>query len=320
MSNLMTSILHPEKKKHFYPYIVFFVLALVLVQGFFSKGYILTLDMIFAPDTFRITNSFYGFENIYSIFPLYAVLDFLGFFIQAEVIQKLLFFLIFFVSGISAYRMCPAEWGIGRYFAGFLYMLNPFIYVRFLAGHWLILLAYAVVPFAVKGFMDFFEAPSTRKSIYIAFLLTFVFTLETHTPFLLFIVLGIFFILNLIESRKALEISKYTASIFLFLLFLNSYWLVPSFMGNTAPLAEITGSDLYTFTTKQDLNFNTLFTAASMYGFWRGGYIYAKDLLPYWYLFFILILFLSVHGFVSGYRHSVHVRAFGIIAVFSVLL
>ncbi|HEY9205836.1 MAG TPA: hypothetical protein VIO58_07930 [Candidatus Methanoperedens sp.] len=258
--------------------------------------------------------------------PLFALLDFLSVLVPVEFIQKSLFFLIFFISGISAYRMCPEEWGIGRYFAGFLYMLNPFIYVRFLAGHWLILLAYSVVPFVVKGFMDYFEAPSIKKSVNIAFLLTFVFILEIHTPFLLFIVLGIFYILNLAESRKtgkALEISKSTAFVFLFLLLLNSYWLVPSFIGNKASLNEITSSDLYIFTTKHDLNFNTLFTSASMYGFWRGGYIYTKDILPYWYLFFIFILFFSVHGFVSKYghpEHGIYVRAFGIIAVLSALL
>ncbi|MCZ7370638.1 MAG: hypothetical protein O8C66_09020 [Candidatus Methanoperedens sp.] len=242
---------------------------------------------------------------------------------SAEVIQKLIFFIIFFLSGISAYKLCPEEWGIGRYFAGFLYMINPFVYVRFLAGHWLLLLAYAVTPFVIKGFMDFFASPSTKRAVYVAFLLTFVFALETHTPFLLLIVFGIFFLMAVIEARKKIDLSKYAALVLLFLLILNSYWLVPSFSGSSAPLGEITNSDLYTFTTRQDINFNTLFTTASMYGFWRVGYIYAKDLLPYWYIFFIFILFLAVHGFTSNYKHparGVYVKAFGALAVLAAIL
>ncbi|VVB97183.1 Uncharacterised protein [uncultured archaeon] len=327
MKHRMDSILKFDKNifKHYFYYFAFAALALVLVKDFFSPGYIMALDMVFAPGAFRATEAFYGFSNIYSILPLLAVLDFLNIFFTVEIIQKLLFFLIFFVSGVCAYRMCPDEWGAGRYFAGFLYVLNPFIYVRFLAGHWLILLAYAATPFVIKGLMDFFEVPSTKKSVYVAILLTFVFALETHTPFLLFIVFCVFLIVNLIDPGKkdSREILKSVVLMVFFLLLLNLYWLVPGFAGNGAPLGEITTSDLYTFTTTHDAGFNTLFTTASMYGFWRGGYIYAKDLLPYWYLLFIFILFLSVHGFVSNYRnpkHGIYVRAFGIIAVISVFL
>jgi len=305
-------------------YFVFAGVSLILVSGFFSRGYILTLDMVFTKNVFHVSSLFYGLTNSFSVTPLFAFLDFLNILFSVEFIQKLSFFLIFFLSGISAYKMCPEEWGTGKYFAGFLYMINPFVYVRVLAGHWLLLLAYAVTPFAVKSFMDFFKTQSFKKSIYVAFLLTLVFALETHTPFLLLIVFGIFFLAAALELRKksgrVFDLSKSTALVILFLLVLNSYWLVPSFTGSSVPLGEITNSDLYTFTTRQDLNFNTLFTTASMYGFWRVGYVYTKDLLPYWYLFFIVILFLAVHGFASNYKHSIYVKAFGVAAVLSVIL
>jgi hypothetical protein len=330
MTGWIDSILKAKQKylsDHYFYYFVFSLLSLVLVLNFISAGYVLTLDMIFTPDTFRISDSFYGLSNQYSILPLFAFLKFLSLFFSNELLQKSLLFFIFFVSGLSMYKLCPEDWGIGRYFAGFFYMLNPFIDVRFLAGHWLILLAYAVSPIVIRSLMDFFESPSTKRSLYVAFLITFVFFIDTHTPFLIFIVFGIFYIVRIIQSRKNagmnLAISKSTVLIGVFMLLLNSYWLVPSFIGNNVPLGEITSSDLYTFTTKQDLNFNTLFTTASMYGFWRGGYIYTKDLLPYWYFFFIFILFLSVHGFISNYshpEHGIYVRAFGIIAVISALL
>ena len=330
MTGWIDSILKKKQnllsKHHFY-YFVFSILSLVLVLDFFPPGYVLTLDMVFAPDTFRISDSFYGLSNQYSVLPLFAFLDFLSIFFSNELIQKLLFFLIFVVSGVSMFKLCPEEWGIGRYFAGFLYVLNPFIYVRFLAGHWLILITYAVTPIVIKAFIEFFNSPSTKRSVFIAFLLTFVFFIDTHTPFLLLFVFGVFCIINIVEYRKdtkrILEISRLAVLVLLFLIMLNSYWLVPSFIGSQGPLGEITTSDIYVFTTKQDLNFNTLFTTASMYGFWRGGYTYTKDLLPFWYLFFAFILFLSVHGLVSNYKHpkyGVYVKAFGIIAVLSVLL
>ncbi len=313
--------------KNSLPYFVFAFFSLLLISDFFSSGYILTLDTIVSENVYHVSSLFYGLSSSYSIAPFIAILSFLNMFFSVEFIQKLSYFFIFFISGISAYKLCPEEWGIGRYFAGFLYMLNPFVYVRFIAGHWLLLLAYAVTPFAIKGLIDFFDVPSTEKGIKVVFLLTSIFVLETHTPFLLLIVFGVLFIVKLVEYRKIddkiFSLSKSIILIGILLLILNSYWLIPNFTGSSIPLGEITGFDLNTFTTKQDLNFNTLFTTASMYDFWRAGYFYTKDILPYWYLFFIFILFLSVHGFVLNYKHikyGIYVKAFGAIAVLSVLL
>lgn len=309
--------------------IVFFIFSLLPVSYFFSSGYILTLDMVFADGAFwaSAVNLFYGFGSSFSSAPFIMILGFLDILLPVEFIQKLSFFLIFFVSGISAYKLCPEKCGIGRYFAGFLYMFNPFIYVRFLAGHWLLLLAYAITPLIVKGMMDFIKSPSTPRAVITALLLTSVFVIETHTPFLLLMLFFVFLIAAILESRKnhskVIELGRSTALFLIFLLALNSYWLVPVFTEKSAPLGEISGSDLYAFTTKHDLNFNTLFTTASMYGFWRGGYTYTKDLLPYWYILFIFILFLAVHGFISNYmneRYGRYVISFGAVAVLSVLL
>lgn len=312
-------------KNHIH-YLLFFLLAYLLVFNFFPSGYILTLDMVISEDSFQITNLFYGLSESFSIAPFIAFLSALKIIMPVEYIEKLSFLFIFFISGISAYKLCPEEYGVGRYFAGFLYMLNPFIYVRFLAGHWLLLLAYAVTPIVVRILMDFNKTPSTKGAVRISFLLAFVFALETHTPFLLLIVLCVFFLMRSLELRTKSDLwnlSKLTLLIGIFLLLLNSYWLIPNFTGNSAPLSEITTSDLDVFTTRHDLNFNTLFTTASMYGFWRIGYINAKDMLPYWYLFFVFILYLAVQGFVSNYKHpqyGVFVKAFSAIAVIAVLL
>src|SRR3990172_8426973 len=93
--------------KRYFHYFVFSILSLLLVLNFFSPGYVLTLDMIFPPDAFRVSDSFYGLSNQYSVLPFFAFLDFLNIFFSSELIQKLLFFLIFLVSGVSIYKLCP---------------------------------------------------------------------------------------------------------------------------------------------------------------------------------------------------------------------
>ncbi len=49
-----------------------------------------------------------------------------------------------------------------------------------------------------------------------------------------------------------------------------------------------------------------------MYGFWREGYIYAKDFLPFWHILFLAIFILSLYGFVS-FRGDKYVLAFGFV-------
>jgi hypothetical protein len=60
-----------------------------------------------------------------------------------------------------------------------------------------------------------------------------------------------------------------------------------------------------------------------MHGFWRPGYIYAKDFLPFWWILFVIILFLAVHGFVSYYKHErlgIYVKAFALIWLVGLIL
>ncbi len=79
---------------------------------------------------------------------------------------------------------------------------------------------------------------------------------------------------------------------------------------------------IYTFATTTSA-FNAAFTIASMYGFWRWGYIYAKDFIPYWYLLFFFILFLAVHGFINNYKSKTFglpVKALAVVAVIAVIL
>ncbi len=313
--------------RHCYLFVYAAVSFLVLLP-FLSPGYILTLDMVFGPKI-DFEGMFYGLrEGISAGLPFFALLWSLSLLFGVEVVQKVFLFLILFFSGVSAHRLTPAESQAGRYFAGFLYMLNPFVYVRFLAGHFLLLLGYAILPFAVKSIMDLLERPLDRKRVLKSVLLiSLTGVLAIHTLFLLFFLTATLFLFKLYQEkgdkRKIWGLVK--TALFLGALFLaiNFYWILPLATSSSTPVGQITRQDLTAFATTQDLRFNVLFTAASMYGFWRGGYLYAKDLLPGWYLLFIFILFLAVHGFSTSQSHrkyGVYVNALAFTAVLSLIL
>src|SRR3990172_10911585 len=87
--------------------------ALILWQ-LLLPGYILTLDMVWG-----------------------------GSWITQKLFLIVLFFLLFYLP----VKFFPFEIGEKyKYFAGLFYTINPFVYERFLAGHWLVLLLYAMLP------------------------------------------------------------------------------------------------------------------------------------------------------------------------------
>ena len=60
-----------------------------------------------------------------------------------------------------------------------------------------------------------------------------------------------------------------------------------------------------------------------MYGFWRGGYIYTRDVLPVWWLILLFILFLAVYGYIvshSDKRTGWITHSFAAIGIISLIL
>ncbi|MDY6932325.1 MAG: hypothetical protein SVJ22_10470, partial [Halobacteriota archaeon] len=108
----------------------------------------------------------------------------------------------------------------------------------------------------------------------------------------------------------------------LFLL-LNFYWIFPIITAESTVINQISSADIMAFAPRPASNFNIAFTIASMYGFWRGGYVYTKDLFSYWYLFFFFILFLVVHGSLTTLRDKdkgATTRAFVTVAIVALIL
>jgi hypothetical protein len=305
------------QKKSFFFYLL---LSIAILTPLFQSTYILTLDMLFPSKAF--TTLFHGFEPpIGGSLLIYATL-----LIPNWILQKIYLLLILVLAGISAHTSIPVKSQLAKYFAGILYTINPYVYVRFLAGHWLILLAYAITPLALKAFIDLLENPSRRSIIKALFWLTLVGVFNVHTLILNFIACIVILFFKIVQAKHARVIIEKQVKPVLLLavgyIFLNTYWLLPLLTAKQTILQAISQSDLYFFAPRV-FDFNAVFTIASMYGFWRGGYLYARDLLPFWYLFYFIILFLAVHGFISNYKDEkigIYVKSFGFIAVIALIL
>ena len=280
-------------------YAVFFLVSLTILWDLLLPGYVLTLDMIFA-DKVRISESFYGIEDPPpSSLPFKLILFLLNKALPMWLIQKILLFLVLFLTPIFMYRVCPAN-RLGKLFAGLLYLINPFVFVRFLAGHLLILMSYMLLPLLLESLVVFFKEHNFNSAVRLSLVLTGLGMFSNHFIPIAFFMFGVFFIFTPGRWPNKLKISMFMILIYILL---NFYWLFPLLSEPDSKLRSmrewIGQEDVAVFSSKSSLSFNVLFNLASMHGFWRAGYDYAKFHIPYWYILFFIILFLSVHGFLT---------------------
>ncbi|MCE8424857.1 MAG: DUF3367 domain-containing protein [Candidatus Methanoperedens sp.] len=281
--------------------------------------------MIF-PEKSLFTEYFYGFSP-----PVFGGIALVASSMQLSIIpawllQKLYLFLIIFLSGSSMHSMIRTESYIPKYFAGLFYAINPFVYVRFLAGQWFILLAYSIMPFAVKSFIDFLENQDKRNLLKALLLTALIGSTNSHILVLMFMVYLILLLFKLYQIRDEFtaikNLLKSLSILTLLFVLLCLYWLLPVFTAKSTLINQLSQADIYAFSTKTTA-FNAAFTIASMYGFWRSGYIYAKDLIPYWYLLFFFIIYLAILGFINNFKDrtiGLPVKALGVIAIIAVIL
>lgn len=145
-----------NKTKTALSWLVYSVVALcVLYPLFVKKGYPFGLDMSFGPQM-KVPDEAFGLGREFGRrVPTFVWLAPLSRLVPPEVLVRALLWATLASAGISAraaYQRLvrsPKESWIGGLYAGLLYELNPFVYQRLAAGHWHILLGYALLPLAI---------------------------------------------------------------------------------------------------------------------------------------------------------------------------
>lgn len=313
------------------PCLVYALISIVVLGPLLLPGFILTLDMVFGPHV-KLSDWFYGLRtDIWGELPAWGLLAALNHFASMWLLQKLLLFTILFLAGYSAYRLSPSQQPLGRYFTGLLYMLNPFVYVRFMAGQWQFLAGYALAPLAIKAIISLAQRPRLKEATVSAALVSLVGLFSPHMMVMVLaagLVMVLFHVVPLAKQRggkHALLLYFQFSLVFVVLVaVLSFYWLLPAFTHKAVFLYQMGEADLEVFSARPLTPGGSVFLAlASLHGFWRGGYSYITQILPGWYLLALFFIFLAVHGFLAKYRDvklgSV-VKTMGVIGIFSLLL
>jgi hypothetical protein len=290
------------------PMAVYFVLAFLLMLPLLGAGYYVSLDMQMGPNSF----SDFQFGDLYGYFqspygaylPVYLALAALSKALPVEVLEKGLLFLVLFLCGACAHRSLPEKLGNSRYFAGFLYMLNPFVFVRFLAGHWALLLSYAVWPLAIKLFSDFLDKPEERGRLAGAALITMFASVSSEGVLILLLCYAALFVRHAVRKGVQAALLRSSALLAIIVLAMNLFWIVPMVLTfGQAYTPTSTSAYLADFGASGG-GMPVDLAVLTMHGFWKGGFTLTKDVFSLWYVPYAAIALLSLVGLAFLFRSA----------------
>ncbi|HKR82015.1 MAG TPA: hypothetical protein VJR27_03365 [Candidatus Saccharimonadales bacterium] len=294
---------------------VYVLLAALVMLPLFKPGYVLTVDLVFTP---KIPLP----DSLSASYPFWAVLHFINILVQAQIIEKALLFAVLVLAGFGAHSFVEklqaksADGLAGRwaaYFAGVFYMFNPFVYSRFMAGQFMVLLGYALIPFFAAALWQFCKKPERNGALLVALWTTVVAIVSIHTLGLLAVIaitMGALFALQRRHDKRWLVGFLKWAGMGLGLtLVLNSYWLVPLLFGH-GPTAHIvdgfTRSDLHAFATGSR-GFGLVGNVLGLQGFWgdsKNLFLVSQDVFSWWRVPIVLLWALVLYGVTVGLRRQ----------------
>lgn len=136
-------------------------LAVAILWPLRHGGIALLLDWTPAP---RLSASVDGPLGVQE-WPLAALLRAVNLLIPTWILQRLILWGALACAGVAAHVTAPVTTARARLFAGTFYLVNPFTMARLAAGHWRILVAYALAPLAARAILRLVREPSRPRGI-----------------------------------------------------------------------------------------------------------------------------------------------------------
>lgn len=307
-------------KRYIYP-IIPIIIAFLIILPLIKGPYTFFLDLIYGPAWNSFSNLFFGFINppCGGILPLNTLLYSIANITGPGLIQKITIFTVFLLCALIPYFLFPGD-KLSRLYASLLFLLNPFIYGRFLVGHWHVLWGLAMLPLVLITFTEYLNNSSYKNLFFTIIALTLL-GFSLHLLFASSILILLLILFKYADTKNLTVIKKGIIPLLLCIP-LNTYWLGPVLFYENTRLSTISHLNIIFYAPLTDIA-SVLYSTASMHGFWRGGIIYAKDIVPFTQYFFIIIFIFAVHGFLTYYKDpgiGYIVKALGVTAVIALLL
>lgn len=298
------------------PSMPYVALTFLVAAPWVLPGYIFSLDLVFTPTIPLPT-------TVDASYPFMWLLHVLSYIIPSQVIEKILLIGVLFLSGYAMHRLMrtfqaaakdadvQSVWGC--YFAGLLYMFNPFVYSRFMAGQLAILLGYALLPFFVEAFWNFCVKPERKPALRSALWATIIVIVSVHMAYpLVFVTLAIACLFAWRRRGDKSWRRSFAVNVGLIVVLtaaLNSYWLVPALRG-TGHMAQVihsfTASDVRAFATGSR-GWGVVGNVLGLQGFWadaKSVFLVPQDVFNWWRVPDILLWLVVLGGAIVGWRRA----------------
>ncbi len=256
------------KKNNIYILFSLFGVAVVLWQ-LLASGYVLTLDMVFGPHI-NLTISEGSLINTILVKYIVAFLTFVfNGWIAQKIILVTIFFLLFYFPLHFFKKIFNIENTYGaEYITSLVFTVNPFVYERFLAGHWTLILGYALLMPFIAYLIEFCKEWNYKNGLKLLGLIVLIGAISTHIFVISLIVTGLVFIGNFAILKFDFRFLKKGLLLCLAVLICSSYWLIPAILSQAAPIAIFGREHWEAFKTAGNGNFGTVINVLSLHGFW----------------------------------------------------
>lgn len=147
--------------------LAFIALAAIVLWPAFKAVVLFLRDM---PWPEQIYLESYMHQGMTASFPLLTAIRLLNYIVPADWLQKLLLLSVLTLCGVGMYYLQKRLNKLRTpftLFAAVVYMINPYVLDRLLAGHWLVLAGYAFLPFFLRFAYEAHATPN-RRSITVA--------------------------------------------------------------------------------------------------------------------------------------------------------
>lgn len=284
----------------------------LLLAPLLLPGYVLTLDMVFSPTMPAPQVVAGAYRNGWLI---RYVLHWLSLVMPGWIVQKLVFIALFGTMATSAYRwFLPKADSSTKALLAVFYVFNPFVYTRFLAGQWTIVLAYALLPlvFWAADLRAQEERPFWKQGLWLGCAVAAVFAGSLHVGVMALVLVAAQVMATMSRSTRAVRVLLVA---FGTVLLATSYWTIPALMQASPSVIEsFDARHLEAFATTVHPNLGPLGTVLALAGFWgerepwANAFMWAEDLPWVWGSAALLLAAGLLWGIVQGLRLREHRR------------
>jgi hypothetical protein len=201
------------------------------------------------------------------------------------------------LAALGFWRLFPKR-PLAAFGATLLFVTNPFMYERVVAGQEFLVLGYCLLPLLL---CLIWRERSWRTAVAIGLLLVASAALSLHLIFITGVLSGVYLLSDFIDRRwrdaRALSVAAVVAVVG------SLYWIVPA-IGSWNRIDVVPVSDLALFRSSPDPRFGLWANLAGLYGFWRRGWPLPKDGLPWWPMFLLAIVLVGGIGVARAMRDS----------------